>query len=154
MQTLSRDHLNNSATNEFKRKLLNDSGKFLLFGAGGWLMEYGWSGYPHYSRIWNRAEIPFLPIYAVGGLAGEKILLAANRRGMPFLVRHLMTTSILTGYELAAGLVAEKVYDGEKLWDYSDSKFHYKGYVDLSHSLYWFGLSILFEQIFIKPQLQ
>ncbi len=127
---------------------------FIIYGLLGWCVEvlyvFALSG-----RLYNRGflHMPFLPIYAVGGIF---ITLALNPIYGPLNVYILgvVYTSIL---EYITSVVMERFFH-TRWWDYSNIKFNVHGRICLRNSLLFgilgliviYGLNPIFEQLIIS----
>jgi hypothetical protein len=58
------------------------AGKTALYGVGGWAIENMIFG-PRFSAWFNRAPVPFLPVYAAGGAA----LMLTHLKRVPWILR-------------------------------------------------------------------
>ncbi len=119
--------------------------KAALFGAAGWAAEnilYG----PRYSSVFQGHKVPFLPVYAAGGLA----VIAAARplSGKPILLRALAYAALGTAIEYAGCHLDRRVFGGRS-WDYgkldglADST---DGCISWRHTALWGGLGLLAEK--------
>ncbi len=115
---------------------------FLAFSVIGWLIDSGYRSLMH--KKWLRSGYfrgPFCPIYGVGGLS--LVVLFKHIAFMPYPILFTVATIALILVEFIGGILCEKILK-VKLWDYSSSKYHLWGHVDLLHSLYWAMLAIGF----------
>jgi uncharacterized membrane protein len=120
--------------------------KAALFGVAGWAGEnilYG----PRYSPVFQGHKIPFLPVYAAGGLA--VIATAPRIAGMNPLLRALIYAGIGTAIEYAGCQLDRSVFDGRS-WDYGDIDGlaeQTDGCISWRHSALWGGLGLLAEKL-------
>ena len=120
--------------------------KAALFGVAGWAGEnilYG----PRYSPVFQSHRVPFLPVYAAGGLA--VIATAPRLAGKPLLFRALVYAAIGTAIEYAGCQLDRKVFDGRS-WDYGKIDGLAEstdGCISWRHSALWGGLGLLAEKL-------
>lgn len=121
-------------------------GKAILFGVAGWAAEnllYG----PRYSAMWQGHHVPFLPVYALGGVT---VLAAAPHiSSFPIVGRAAIYAAILGGLEFAGCQIDRKILNGRS-WDYGERDglaARADGCVDWRHSALWGGLGLLAEQV-------
>lgn len=119
--------------------------KAALFGVAGWAGEnilYG----PRYSPVFQGHKVPFLPVYAAGGLA---IIAAAPRfANRSFLFRAIAYAAIGTAIEYAGCQLDRKVFDGRS-WDYGKIDGLAEttdGCISWRHSALWGALGIVTEK--------
>jgi uncharacterized membrane protein len=90
---------------------------------------------------------PFLPLYGSGAI----MMLVVS---MPFqhdiLLTYIAGCVGATVLEYITGVVMEGLFK-VRYWDYSGQKFNFKGYICLSSTLAWGGLTILMTRIVHKP---
>lgn len=119
--------------------------KTALFGVGGWALENVIFG-PRFSVVFNRAPVPFLPVYAAGGAA--MLLARPHLKKIPWLLRLPIYGAMLSGVEYAGCLVDRKLF-GACSWDYSEQSCAqtYQGCIDLQHFALWSILGVLVDGI-------
>lgn len=120
---------------------------FPYYMCGFFLFAFiGWCGECLYARLvqghWvNRGFLngPLCPIYGVGAMSVSLMLspFRLDSFGL-FLVGGLLCTVL----ELITGAAMESIWH-LRWWDYSKSKFNFKGYICLSASLAWGVLSVV-----------
>lgn len=120
---------------------MNQSVKILVVALGtgvlGWTLENVLFG-PRYSYFFP--NIPFLPVYAVGGAAIA--ILEPHVQNVSPLGRAIIYGGTLTAIEGLAGTLERA--DGRKSWDYD-------GYpIDVSHAILWASLGLLAEGVVSK----
>ena len=88
---------------------------------------------------------PWLPIYGIGLLS--VFLLSFLEAALPIenaiikkIILFTIMALLMTLIELIAGELLLKFYN-TRLWDYSDEKFNYKGFICLKFSIFWMLLS-------------
>jgi hypothetical protein len=141
--------------------------KAALFGVAGWAAENALYG-PRYSAMWQGRKIPFLPIYAAGGVA--VLALAPKLANVPMIGRAAAYTALLGGLEYAGCQADRKIFNGRS-WDYEESTAQLTkeltagtlehtletknaklskatdGCVDLKHAALWGLLGLLAENV-------
>ena len=133
---------------------------FLIFGFFGWIVENIWNirdnefrCSPYINLLSQKyCPIPFLPIYAFGGLIIVIIVNNVKSR----INRLLLYGLIFNIIEYIGGYIGEEYIckrvstcaEGNKLWNYNDNP-NIKGYIDIKHTLMWFILGFLGESIYI-----
>jgi uncharacterized membrane protein len=119
--------------------------KAALFGMAGWAGEnllYG----PRYSEVFGGHKVPFLPVYAAGGLA--VIALAPHLAGKPVLFRALVYSAVGTAIEYVGCQLDRDTFEGRS-WDYGKIDGLAKstdGCISWRHSALWGALSLLAEK--------
>ena len=120
--------------------------KAALFGVAGWAGENLFYG-PRYSPVFQGHKVPFLPVYAAGGLA--VIAVAPHLAGKSAFVRAIVYAAIGTAIEYAGCQLDRKVFDGRS-WDYGNIDGLAEstdGCISWRHSALWGGLGLLAEKI-------
>lgn len=116
--------------------------EFLIFSFLGWVIDSGYRSFTE--RQWINAGYfkgPFCPIYGLGALI--LVFIFKNLAGLPAALLIIIASLSLVLVEYIGGVFTEKVLK-LKLWDYSSSKFHLGGRIDILHSFYWFLLAVFF----------
>lgn len=106
---------------------------FILFIIGAFTymgIEIAFRGFTH----WTMGVVGGLCFILIGGLN------EFYGWDMPFWKQCLIGTAIVTGLELAAGLLLNKVL-GLGIWDYSAMPFNFMGQICLPFSVAWCFLS-------------
>ncbi len=120
--------------------------KAALFGTAGWAAENMLFG-QRYSALFHGRHVPFLPVYAAGGLA---VISAAPRiKEWPMLLRAAAYAAIGTGVEFAGCKIDRDALDA-KSWDYAKTDglaAASQGCLDWRHSALWGGLGLVAEQL-------
>jgi uncharacterized membrane protein len=120
--------------------------KTALFGVVGWALENALFK-ERYSALFQGRHVPFLPVYAAGGLA---VMAAA-----PHLARCAMITrgaiyaALGTAVEYAGCQIDRKLYEG-RAWDYGKSDvlaINTDGCLDWKHSALWGALGLIAEKL-------
>jgi uncharacterized membrane protein len=123
---------------------------FLIGSFGGWVFDSAYRSVLAGELVLSGPTYP--PFYPSYGFGTVLLCFAAHAlRGCPVLERALAYAAVTTLWEFAAGLFLTHVLR-MPLWDYSGSRFHILGQVDLEHSFYWVLLAFFFEQA-LYPRL-
>src|SRR5680860_337553 len=83
--------------------------KAALFGVAGWAAENALHG-PFYSSIWQGRRVPFLPVYALGGVA--VLAVAPHLKRWPMLGRAAAYAVLLGGLEYLGCQADRKLFNG------------------------------------------
>lgn len=124
--------------------------EFLIFSFFGWIIDSAYRSFLLHKPI-NGGFFrgPICPIYGVGAVVLLFIFKTFSFLPVWLVVGIGWLAMVLVEY--VGAVFSEKVLQ-IKLWDYSDSRFDFKGRIDLAHSIYWLGLSVFF-YYFILPNL-
>ena len=116
--------------------------EFLFFSFIGWIIDSAYRSLDENKWI-NAGSFkgPFCPIYGFSGLI--LLYLFKNLNGLSLWLQIISASVALILVEYVGGVFSEKILK-IKLWDYSSSRFHLGGYIDLLHSFFWFWLTIVF----------
>ena len=124
--------------------------KAALFGVAGWAAENLISGGGRYSPAFQGKHVPFLPSYAVGGLA---VMSAAPYiEDWPMPVRAVTYALLGAAVEFAGCQIDRRVYEARS-WDYGGSDALAKataGCVDWKHTALWGVLGVVAEKTLLK----
>ena len=130
---------------------------FVIGAICGWGLEVIYRHLADKEKRWFNPGFcigPYLPIYGIGLLTVfvityiEKYIPIDNevaKRIILFVIMAICMTII----ELIAGIVLLKFFN-LRLWDYTDEKFNYKGFICLKFSIFWMLLSAGY-YFFIHP---
>ena len=130
---------------------------FVIGAICGWGLEVIYRHFADKEKRWFNPGFcigPYLPIYGIGLLTVfvitylEKYIPIDNvvaKRIILFVIMAICMTII----ELIAGIVLLKFFN-LRLWDYTDEKFNYKGFICLKFSIFWMLLSAGY-YFFIHP---
>jgi uncharacterized membrane protein len=121
--------------------------KTALFGLAGWAGETLTSDKPHYSAVFAGRQVPFLPIYAAGGLAA--IAAAPHLEGRSVITRALVYAALGTAIEYAGCQIDRRVFNARS-WDYGtvDGLAGVtEGCLSWKHTALWAGLGLLAEKL-------
>jgi len=120
--------------------------KTALFGVAGWAAENVLFG-RRYSAVFQGHHVPFLPIYAAGGLA--MITAAPALAGRSALVRAAAYAAVGTAVEYAGCKLDRGMFDARS-WDYGERDglaTSTDGCLSWKHAALWGGLGLLVEKI-------
>ena len=114
---------------------------FCLFSFIGWLIELIYRSIMD-KRIVNPGFMTgcVVPIYGFSALILNIICGITNNIYLFIPV----SIALLTLLELISGIFLDKCFH-LRLWDYSNRKFNYKGFICLRFTIYWFILALLFK---------
>jgi uncharacterized membrane protein len=116
-----------------------------LFGLAGWAGENALFG-PRYSPVFQGHKVPFLPVYAAGGLA---VVAAAPRVARwNFLARGALYAAIGAAIEYAGCQLDRKVFESRS-WDYGKSDGLAQstdGCTSWKHAALWGALGLVAEK--------
>src|SRR3989344_174258 len=116
--------------------------EFLLFSFIGWFLDSAYRSIDE--KRWVNAGYfkgLFCPIYGFGGLI--LLYLFKNLAELPLALQIFIASVAMILVEYVGGIFSERILK-IRLWDYSSSRFHLAGYIDLLHSLFWVLLSVIF----------
>lgn len=119
--------------------------KTALFGVAGWAAENALYG-PRYSAVFQGHRVPFLPIYAAGGLG--MLTAAPYVAGLSVIPRALAYAAIGMAIEYAGCRIDRDVLDARS-WDYGKRDglaSSTDGCLNWKHSALWGGLGLLVEK--------
>ncbi|MBO6119489.1 MAG: putative ABC transporter permease [Lachnospiraceae bacterium] len=130
---------------------------FNIGAISGWVLEVIYRHLADEKKRWFNPGFcvgPYLPIYGIGLLAVYLITfledyIAVDNDIYKKVLLFLLMAICMTIIELVAGIVLLKFFD-LRLWDYTDEKYNFKGFICLKFSLAWMILSALY-YFFIHP---
>lgn len=108
-----------------------DSILFLTGSCAYPTLEMAWRGHTHYSMALAGGVCLCLIDHICCGIL----------EGRSLFTRCLAGSGLITGVELAAGILVNQVM-GLKVWDYSHMPMNIMGQVCLPYSALWFGLTL------------
>ena len=108
-----------------------DSVLFLTGSCAYPTLEMAWRGHTHYSMALAGGVCLCLIDHICCGML----------EGRSLFTRCLAGSGLITGVELAAGIIVNQVM-GLGVWDYSDMPMNIMGQVCLPYSVLWFGLTL------------
>ncbi len=120
--------------------------KTALFGVTGWAAENVLFG-PRYSPVFQGHHVPFLPVYAAGGLA--MLTAAPYVADRSVFIRALTYAAIGMAIEYAGCRLDRDVFEARS-WDYGQLDglaTKTDGCVSWSHTALWGGLGLLVEKL-------
>lgn len=120
--------------------------KVALFGVGGWVVENALCG-DRYSALFKGHKVPFLPIYAAGGLAVTATEPYVAK--LPLLARGLAYSIVGTAIEYV-GCKIDRDMLHARSWDYGQQDAlarSSEGCVNFAHSALWGGLGLIAEKV-------
>lgn len=120
--------------------------KTALFGVAGWAGENLLFG-PRYSAAFGGRHVPFLPVYAAGGLT--MLLAAPKLADKSLLVRALAYAAIGTTIEYA-GCRLDRDVLAARSWDYKKRDglaVSTDGCLSWTHTALWGALGLVVEKI-------
>lgn len=125
----------------------NVAGKAALFGAGGWVLENALFG-PRYSALFGGRNVPFLPVYAIGGSAALALGPRLREAKVPWPIRAIAYAGLLSGIEYV-GCQIDRKQLGACSWDYTDRACAVPsaGCIDIPHALLWGAFGLLLERM-------
>jgi uncharacterized membrane protein len=119
--------------------------KVAMFGVAGWVAENAICG-DRYSTLFRGHKVPFLPIYAVGGLAVTTA--APYVAQWPMLARAFSYAILGTAVEYVGCQIDRELLKGRS-WDYGKRDAlarSSEGCVSFTHSALWGGLGLVAEK--------
>lgn len=119
---------------------------FIICGLTGWCLEILWTGLGSFFKkdykLSCHTSVWMFPIYGMGALiapCGQKI------KRVPLIFRGTLYAIIIFATEFSTGYILK--HHNVCPWDYSASKYNYKGLIRLDFAPLWFFVGLLFEQI-------
>ena len=133
---------------------------FCLGSLFGWLLEVLYRHFADEEKRWFNPGFcvgPYLPIYGIGLLVAYLISYVENYIPIDnFILKKIVLFAIMalcmTLIELLGGIILLKCFN-LRLWDYSNEKFNYKGFICLKFSLFWMLISAVY-YFLIHPEVQ
>lgn len=118
-----------------------------VYGVFGWMLENTLWG-PRYSSLFGGIAVPFLPVYAIGGLVAEASASRLKEAGLPWWGRALAYGAGLSAIEYAGCRIDRGVLGG-CAWDYTGNRClePARGCVDLKHAIAWGMLGLAVEKL-------
>lgn len=119
--------------------------KTAMFGVAGWAGENVLFG-PRYSPVFQGHRVPFLPVYAAGGLAMLTAAPHVARRSV--LTRALVYAVLGTAIEYGGCRLDRDVFEARS-WDYGridGLATNTDGCLSWRHAALWGGLGLLVEK--------
>lgn len=127
----------------------NIGADFLLCGFCGWCMECLWTGLSsvlhHKDRELScRTSVWMFPIYGMAALFGP---IGRKLGGLPAVIRGSIYTCMIYLTEYTTGSLLKKHHACP--WDYSRSRFHYKGLIRFDYAPAWFLVGLFYERLLL-----
>lgn len=118
-------------------KILRSIILFYIGGTAYMILEFLWRGRSHGS------------MFLLGGLCF--LLVGGTNRfhKIPFPLRLILGSGIITALELATGLLCNRDH---RVWDYRNQPFQYRGQICLAYSLLWVPVSLMAMQLYAITQ--
>ena len=111
---------------------------FYTGGAAYMTLEFLWRGRSHGS------------MFLLGGLCFLLIgKISAFMKRIPLAFQLLTSSAVITGLELAAGLLINRDYS---VWDYRAVSYNFLGQICLSFSLLWIPVSLFGMQLYARTE--
>ena len=123
----------------------------------GWCLEVVYRHFADKEKRWFNPGFcvgPWLPIYGTGlltafGITYLEDFIDVGNEVLEKIILFALMSLLMTLNELIAGAILLK-YFNLRLWDYSNEKFNYKGFICLKFSLFWMLISAVY-YFFIHP---
>lgn len=124
--------------------------KVALFGGAGWLAENALCAQDQYrySSLFRGLKIPFLPIYAVNGVALTAVAPYISK--WPTLARGLAYSVLGTSVEWLSCQIDRKLLGGRPSWNYGSNEalaVATGGCVSFTRSALWAGTGLIAEKV-------
>lgn len=121
---------------------------FALGAIFGWGLEVVYRHVADPEKRWFNPGFcvgPWLPIYGIGlgvvyGMTYLEDLIVIDNVFLKRLILFLIMSLCMTLIELIGGIILLKFFN-LRLWDYTNEKFNYKGFICLKFSLFWMLIS-------------
>jgi uncharacterized membrane protein len=117
-----------------------------LFGIAGWVAENALCSEDRYSSLFKGHKVPFLPVYAAGGIAMTGATPYISK--WPTVARGLSYAVIGTAVEYV-GCKIDRELLRSRSWDYGQRDAlarSSEGCVNFAHSALWGGLGLIAEK--------
>lgn len=121
-------------------------GDFIKCGAAGWCMEILWTGlHAVRKKEWKMKGQSSLWMFPIYGLASCIRPAAKSLQRFPSVVRGILYMTGIFAVEFTSGIFL-KHFDACP-WDYSKSRFNYKGVIRLDYAPVWFFTGLIYEKM-------
>jgi len=120
--------------------------KATAFGVAGWVAENALSDHDRYSAIFRGHRVPFLPVYAAGGVVMTGA--AGYLEKWPTIARGLAYAILGTAVEYV-GCHIDRSLLQSRSWDYGQRDAlsrSSEGCVNFAHSALWGGIGLIAEK--------
>ena len=122
---------------------------FLLCGLLGWSLEIFWTGlhslFKRDRQLMGHSSLWMFPIYGSAAFLSPIIRLLKKhsfwKRGLVYML------CIYAGEYISGSLLKKRDFCP---WDYSRSRFHYRGLIRFDYAPLWFTAGLLFVNSFLK----
>jgi uncharacterized membrane protein len=117
--------------------------EFFFFAFIGFIIDTSFRTYENKKITKNNyfKDLPICPIYGFGALM--LIFYFKYYSFVDVRISFVLMTLLLIFFELVSAIFCKHVLK-IVLWDYSNKKYNYQGYIDLLHSCCWFILVLVF----------
>lgn len=129
---------------------------FFTGAVSGWFIEVLWRRFVSRKKWMNPGLFtgPYLPIYGFGNVFLYALTFTSYIQGgitniIEVILMFFVSAAFMSFLELSGGYLLLK-FAGLRLWDYSDEKHNFKGFICLKYSIIW-GLTSLVYYYFINP---
>ena len=121
---------------------------FYLYCFFGWIFESAYVSFKERRPV-NRGflRLPLLPLYGFGAVMMLWVSLPVKDN---LLLVYFSGVIAATALEYITGYVMERLFR-VRYWDYSNKRFQIHGYICLTSSLAWGGLTILMTEVIHQP---
>ncbi|MBQ9119178.1 MAG: hypothetical protein IJY09_03855 [Lachnospiraceae bacterium] len=123
---------------------------FLMCGISGWCMECLWTGVGSFVTkdrcLSCKTSIWMFPIY---GMAACLSPICKKISGKSTAFRGSVYMLCIYGAEYATGRLLKK--HKACPWDYSHTRFHYRGVIRLDYAPAWFLAGLFYEKLLTRP---
>lgn len=120
--------------------------KFILCGLTGWGFEIIWTGIcsmaKHDHKLSCNTSFWMFPIYGMAACIGPASI---HLKHFPLPFRGIIYTLGIYAAEFATGSILRRA--NACPWDYSASRYNYKGLIRLDFAPLWFLVGLIFERI-------
>jgi uncharacterized membrane protein len=117
-----------------------------MFGIAGWVIENALCTEDRYSSLFRGHKVPFLPVYAAGGVAMTGVAPYVSK--WPIVARGLTYAVLGTAVEYVGGQIDREIFHARS-WDYGSRDALARvsdGHVNFVHSAMWGGLGLVAER--------
>lgn len=119
---------------------------FIICGLTGWCLEILWTGFGSFLKkdykLSCNTSVWMFPIYGMGALIAP---CSKKIKRVPLIFRGTLYAIGIFITEFSTGSLLKQ--HNACPWDYSASKYNYKGLIRLDFAPLWFCVGILFEYI-------
>lgn len=121
---------------------------FFCYCFFGWIFESSYVSLKE-KRLVNRGflRLPMLPLYGTGAVMMLFVSLPVKNNLILVYVSGVVAATLL---EYVTGWGMERLFK-MRYWDYSNQRFQFRGYICLSSSIAWGGLTIFLTEVVHRP---